>query len=317
VRRGAWIGCLLLGVLVAGVEGLARWRALPDLAVRDRPPSLSAGFVHRGVSCGQGFAAPGRRLTAVQLLALGAVPTGEEPIFVLRRGGPLGDELVRGSTRAAPAPDGATWLRLELELEVTPAEPLFLEVEPQPGAERTPLRLCLRPRGLVGTRVDGGRELPPLNEHWRLVRADHDRLSGLAVPLRLLPPGAGPVELALFAVAAGPAAAPFSAQPRAEDLELDPPLADAPLVDVPWSEPPALDAGHLLFRFAPLESSRGAHYWARLRVPSGARVQGDTGGFGVSLLHGEATARQGLLGAVVGGVAQPDADLHLWVWTAD
>jgi hypothetical protein len=300
-----------LGFALAGLGALRARRALPLFAVRDRPLVLEAGRIGRQRPLVQHVAALHATITRIEVAVAGDVAPGLER-GELRVRGPAG---VLAAARGVAAPGFHRDSR-HVRFAFDPPIPaggveLAFELRGPSEAGAPPLVPYLRPRGGLGERHDFGDEPLADRSVWRLLRADRERFSGLAVPIQAAAAEGGPVVLELFATQR-PIEIADRPQPRIEgDL---PPIGSEPVRRVVLPEVPRLVLGHLPLRFAPIEDSFGRTYAARLVTPRGVIVAANFDGFAFVPLSGDVRPREPFHGLELDGVELAGCDLALSAW---
>ena len=299
------------GLAAAGLEFAIARRNVPLVAVRDRPLELEGGRIGADLPLVQRIAAPNADVARCEVAVVG--DAGPE---VAR--GELTVRAAEGATRTAP---GFTVRGLHREtrhvaFRFDPPVPAgggewSLELRGPRESDAPPLVPFLRPAGGLGRRHDFGRDPLTQREHVRLVRADVERFSGVAVPIQAAEAADGPLELLVFA-ADRPIEGPSSPQPLWSAASE--PSADEPLRRARLERVPRLVLGHLPLRFAPIEDSLGRTYDLRLSTPDGLVVAGNYDGFAFVPLFGDALARPPFRGLALGEVTIPHADLALSLW---
>lgn len=306
-------------VLIAGLSGLILGVALPligsrggDLvAIRDRPPTLVAGELGGGRILSQHVQRVNGAVARVEIALRAPAEVGTNLGTLRARRGDGGWATASGRVVAGPH-RGTPYLRFDFDdLEVGHGGGLQLELGGD-GAAFTP---HLRTSGMVGTRWDFVRAPLPAGEHWRAIRCDYDRWSGLALPIAASATGSGPLVLEIYALPIAPSGLTDHRQPNLAELDAPAHPSEPPLRRVVLPTVPALRAGHLPLRFEPIEGSRQRLFALRLTTPDGVQTVGgeDGSGFGFVTLHGDHPG--GDLGSTaIDGIELPGTDLQLWVW---
>lgn len=301
---------LLLGssAAVAGAVLGAGWaRAAlqrePSFALRDRPLLLRTGRLHERVPLTQRLRVPALGLRRVDFALATVADESRAELFVRCAG------RLEGPFFGTPGPwlhKGASALRFDLPDLDVPAGDLEL------GLLGTSASTYLVARGVTGRSNDYGRDRLTGELHRRIIACSQERFSGLAI-LTELPRNAGPMRLDLYELPES-LSEPYARQPAwPESLDLS---GAKPVRSVELPESPPTLGGHLPLRFAPLETTFGRSFAAKLRVPPTALLAGAYDGFGFVPLFGDHESREPFLGVALDGRELPGCDLAVSIWAS-
>lgn len=278
-----------VALLTAALALLRAGEPAPELEVRAIPHQTQFGRIFPGFAAGQVFRCAG----AIRRIDVALVPLGGEPTpleFTLRADGPDGEVLrsVRLSPRDLPSADA--WVSIAFEpVEHASGQYHFSLASSQPSSHSPWVRYravshVVRP---WGTKVLGA----TVGE-FELALLPHGDLRALALAVDGLDAAAAPATVELFDPRSGELVA------RGEVLQRSPQAAA-------W----------VFFTFEPPWSAARWRPWtARLQLPPGARVIGDSSGPSLIAFHsGEASDEQ-LAGATVAAKLLADRDLMFRVW---